>query len=616
MYPNFPRQVEIMDSQELVNNAIMHYLFPCWLPKYDKEPSLPMEYKNYTVLEVGTIEELVNIFKNLVSSKTNISYQDKQDIIAFTDIVDNWYYFLPDKIPHKEIKSLIVNILLTKQQYKILPSYLNTATDVLRFITAYSNGDESLATTTYFKKMNRKMRRLIMDCLANCGNTLIEDMARYKNEWIRIGEIIHPGEFKKSKYDRVREAFSAIRENNLPQSFMGKIESDIQNGNLTSTVISLMDRPGEFARKLDRLLCLAENERQTKIITNGFSAIASEVSIPVLLQVWQHFAHRNNDSSVRVFFSKGKIAKIWYTDDKRPNIPENICNVIQDSCKNGILKQLSSRSSMGKVYIDPKLSNYIIPFSQRSASTGKLCITRGSLLEMNPDTNYVRGFIHWTNTEDNERVDIDLSAITYDKDWEYLNLVDYTNLRAYGMIHSGDITNGGSVNGKGVAEFLDLDLNKLCKDEVAYVVFQVHCYSNDTFADLPHCSFGWMEREDDFSGEIFEPSTIKNRIGLTADGSIACPVIFDVEHRRFIWCDMIAPKDRHAPNNVKNNLTTTTALYYAMTHMNKPNLYNLISLNVEARGERVYEKEKADTIFAVDEGITPFDIDTLISDLM
>jgi hypothetical protein len=50
-----------------------------------------------------------------------------------------------------------------------------------------------------------------------------------------------------------------------------------------------------------------------------------------------------------------------------------------------------------------------------------------------------------------------------------------------------------------------------------------------------------------------------------------------------------------------------------MVQLQKPNLYDLFALHIDARGEQVYNPEQAQTIFAVDQGITPWDIDTIIS---
>jgi hypothetical protein len=60
-------------------------------------------------------------------------------------------------------------------------------------------------------------------------------------------------------------------------------------------------------------------------------------------------------------------------------------------------------------------------------------------------------------------------------------------------------------------------------------------------------------------------------------------------------------------NNLESNLKGVTATCYALTHLNKPNLYDLIYLNVFARGQIVTDRNDADIIFSNDKTI-PYEV--------
>ena len=60
-------------------------------------------------------------------------------------------------------------------------------------------------------------------------------------------------------------------------------------------------------------------------------------------------------------------------------------------------------------------------------------------------------------------------------------------------------------------------------------------------------------------------------------------------------------------NNLESNLSGVTATCYAMTHLNKPNIYDLATLNAIARGTVVDSRNEADIIFSNDTTI-PFEI--------
>lgn len=612
MYPNFPRQVAEASDAELFINAILHYwTFGEWMPEYEKDERMPLfDETKLTVLTVGNTNDILDIFKNLVSSKTNLSAQDKADIEEIIATYSNFYDYLPDEIPLKENVALIGKLILNKAAIKnatAIQKYYKTATDILRLVTALSDGDISLATDTKYRSLRRCERRMVMDLLAGCGN-ILEDMYRYQYQWIRIGEIIHPFEFTAKRYKSVNDAFNNLRNEKKPLFVHGKVQAAINVKDMQTAAILLKDRPGDFARQLDKLLRDASNKNY---VVNCFREVADKVSVPVLLQVRQHFKDRNNGNPIRVFFPKGNLARAISIPNELPAVDDKICKAVVKICDNAIIEQFKSKDFMGNVYIDESMRNFLVPFNQRSASTGSKNLVRGSRVGLNENAEAVRAFIWWTNTDKSRntysdgRVDIDLSAAIYDENWNYVEHISYTRLRSGKMkaYHSGDITNGGSVNGKGVAEFIDINVDAVAQSG-RYVAFQVYSFTGQKFSELPNCRFGWMEREDVNSGEIFEPSTVDMSIDVNAEGVTAIPVIFDCKTKEFIWCDMnlAMSQNRYScwGNNLESNLRGVTAVCYAMTHLSKPNLYSLIAFNAMARGMMVDNCNDADIIFSND----------------
>ena len=53
-----------------------------------------------------------------------------------------------------------------------------------------------------------------------------------------------------------------------------------------------------------------------------------------------------------------------------------------------------------------------------------------------------------------------------------------------------------------------------------------------------------------------------------------------------------------------------------MTNLNRPNLYDLFMMHAESRGVLVDDASEADTKFSLHDGITPFDIDKIMSEYM
>lgn len=626
MYPNFPDSVMEAEEIDLFLNAMVHYWSIGTLyPNEKKSQRLPLfDETKVKVITLGAVEDLQDIFKHLCQAKTSISQTDKEDLEW---IFKHIQVKFPDEIPLKENAALIGKIYL--ENYPLttardIQKYFKTATDVLRLITAMSDGDISLADNTKYRSFKRKERRMLLELLQGCGS-IEEDMLKYKNRWIRIGERLHPGEYSEAQFGKVITAFQKLRNDVKIETFAGKVTRAMETEDYKMALLLLKKRPGVLARRLDYLLRAADDKNA---VIDTFEDAAAEISTPVLLQVKEHFLHRNDKLASRVFFPKGNLARCHCMENTLPDIDEKYCNAVVESCENALIEIYKKKEFLGKVYLSDEFKRYKVPFGQRSAGKAAKTITRGSRVPISSDTKALRAFVWWTNMEENEEnrgeeiVDLDLSAAIFDTDWNYMEHMSYTNLRSnrYKACHSGDIINGGSVNGDGVSEFLDVDIASVVQYGARYVVYQVYSYNRQKYSDMPHAMFGWMSRENVKSGEIYEPKTVEQKLDLTSRSVVCIPVIFDCEAREFIWCDMnLSLNGCHSVyggNNVESNLFGVAATCYGMVHMVKPNLYDLIDLHIRARGVRADSKEDADIIFDVDSGITPFDTEVFMSEFI
>lgn len=593
MYPNFPMEVMEKEDSELYINAFIHYLFNGkLLPNINKNKRLPLfDEVKIKVIDLAEQDELISIMRNIMESKTSISEMDKADLAWFFENYKANIY-MPDNIPLKENAAYICKLYLentSKPDYKVIHKYIRTATDVLRLATAMSNGDISLSGNTKFISFSRSIRRLFLSILNNANN-LEEDMKHYKNKWIKLGERLHPSEY--TRYAKTAEAFRKIRNDEKIETFGGKLEGFLISGDYYSALAMLKTRAGEFARKLDYLLRTVNDKN---LVINSFLQISNSISTTVLLQVKNHFEHRNDDNPYRVFFPKGNLANAKLIENNLPKIPEKYCNAIVKICENTLIAKYQKRDFLGSVYLSEDFKNYYVPFSQRSASNSLKTVVRGSKLPLNINTNTIRAFVHWHNMNDAGRVDIDLSAVLYDENWNYIEHISYTNLRSdkYKACHSGDITDAPN----GACEFIDFDLQSIKQYGGRYIVFTVNNYTGQIYSKVPECFMGWMEREKPNSGEIFEVATVKNKIDLTANTMISIPMIIDVAESKIIWTDVALKENPNYHINIENNQGGIIATCMALTNMRKTTLYDLIALHIKARGLRVTDPEDANIVF-------------------
>jgi hypothetical protein len=624
MYPNFPEHVMEASDAELYLNALTHYFSSwvvdvtgnpdnIWLPKYDKKTRKELDEKvQLTVIKLATRAEIDAMATAIMMSNTSISATDKSDLrtllmLGYSDILE----VLP-RIPNKE-NLAIVGALLFETALNIEP-YFKTATDVLRLATALSDGDVSLAADSTFRSFARRERIRLLHMLEQCGN-LEEDMLRWKARWIRLGERLHPGDYAK-RYPRSFAAFSALRSNERIITYRSNVEETVRNGDVVKAISLLSQRPGEFARRLDHLLRTATSEMAQNRIVMAFMGCASEVSTPVLLQVYTHFSYRNT-SELRVVFPKGNVAKVRALENKLPELPFSITNQLSEGVAAVLRGRFSNLPSLGRVYVDHQLMGCLVPFSQRSASKSLRTLVRGSRLPFGGDKDTIRFFIHWHNTKEggwDGRVDLDLSAVFYNENWEYMEHVSYTNLRlsGYKACHSGDITSAPD----GACEFIDIDIPSAVKHGAQYVIMSINSFTGQAFDQIPECFAGWMLRENPNSGEVFEPKMVLDKVDVTMSSKVGVPMILDLVNRQVIWADAaVNVNGRSWGYNVENTSDTIQLMGKAFTSIRKPNLYDLLRLHAEGRGTLVDDPECADVVFSVENG-TPFDLATIASEYM
>jgi hypothetical protein len=611
MYPNFPKQVMEASEAELYINAIMHYLGD-WLgirilPDYKIEERPPLfEETEPVVLGLMEEEDIHKMFSNLMASRTSISQTDQADL--------RWYVGeyagnlqLPSEIHNKEVLAFLTGLVGLEP----LASCFKTATDLLRVAVSLSDGDVSLATRTKFRSFRRAERRFFLRRLNELKNP-VSDMARHRGAWIRLGERLHPGEFRK-RYPSAFQAFQRMRDGKTIETDRSRVEESLALGDVPAALLELRRSPGDLARRLDHLLRL-DREHHAQVLEQ-FVAGLDKISTPVLLQVASHFEYRPDPDRLRAVFPKGQVAKLKALPSNGVPLPAEVCHQVVQHCQDALISRFSELPKLGKVYLDTALSGYTVPFSQRSASRALRTVSRGSRVHFG-DKNTLRFFIWWRDLEEpgdyyKTRVDVDLSVVFYDADWKYLSHVSYTQLKGAGVYHSGDITSAP----EGACEFIDMNLAKVRDRGVRYALPSVLSYSRQKFTDMPECYFGWMSRARPNSGEIFEPRTVEQRVDLSTDLRICIPAVFDLQARDLLWADIALRSDKCFANNIESNEQSLALMGKALTEMRKPNLWFLFMCHVMARAEKLVDSpEEADLVFSPTEGVTPYDIDQIMGE--
>jgi len=615
MYPNFPRQVMEAHEVELLINAIMHY----WsggnvTPVYEKLSRQKIEVKKFDelkVIDLGKTRDFFEMFTAILKSKTSISQRDVAYLEWYMSFFPSVFSLEIEKITMKEIvavySGLIIKHLGEDFWFKYISDHITNPNDVLRIATYLSGGDVSLSTNTEFTNMPRSIRRLLIQLLDNFAENnfllwVMVEMKPHFKKWIRLGEVLHPFEDRYSKYKGAIRLFDFVRNNvHSVKTYNSLVEKYFNQREYGLLVSTLREKPTMYARNLNRIINTMEHVTTKKIVMD-FCEVIDKVSTTVLINMVSHFSSLMN-MRYRVFFPKSNVGKVYGMVNNLPLIDKYTVENVIYHIKLELIKRFSKLESLGNVYINPNLSKYAVPFSQRSASESLMGLTRGSKFEFSG--NILRFFIYWENNM--SRVDLDLSVTFYDENFNIVNSVWYRNLRNRFSTHSGDFVSGEN----GVSEFVDIDVQDAVYLGAVYAVPNLISFTGQGFKELEKCYIGWMERNDMMSGEIYEPSTVVDKINVSSDSQTYIPVVLDLKNREAVVADISVAGRRHG--NQASNLKMLKWVGLSLMNSKKMNVKELLELHATARGKIVDNIEDADTVFLEGFGL---ETDVIVSEFL
>ena len=107
--------------------------------------------------------------------------------------------------------------------------------------------------------------------------------------------------------------------------------------------------------------------------------------------------------------------------------------------------------------------------------------------------------------------------------------------QGFDIAFSGDQTSGYN----GGSEYFDIDipLFKQLHPNIQYVVFCNNVYSSVNFSECI-CKAGYMLRDIEDSGEVFEPKTVKSSFTINCDSTFAYLFGIDLDTNDFVWLNV------------------------------------------------------------------------------
>lgn len=622
LFGDFPSKALSMSEMDFFFNQILHYMTngayaPHMYEVNEEDAELTRQHfegltrDSYKMIKLGTEQAMCDICKRMCSAQQSLTSYDKEVVTYFCKYYEflgvNYTDILPEEIPFKETLCLVANII---------PAYkLKTATDVLRLAVYMSGGDISLASTpkarTYgwsnvepetksdkFKKFTRQERRLILSKLedvlfeANNAENVYADMKKYINKWIRLGEVIHPGEYKK-QYPHSAEAFYMMRDcAKFVYTFASRVEKARSSKNFDELISLMMSRPGEFARNLDWIL--RKNEDKRSFILDAFKKSVDKISTKVLYEIIEYYANRNNPDleSERYVFIKSARKPIRLKD--LPKISDTTVLTLLEILDAELNNRFATKTSLAgkKYFIDSNIKNILLPKNMRSMNVAPGQQARGTKIPLDIKTGMLRLYCRWMDPKGQYDLDLSCTGLTEDfkpvftMSWNTLShILKSKNTNKTVAVFSGDVRHrvGNS------AEYIDVDIDGMKEMGVRYLVADVRDFDGGGFMAKDAWG-GVMERETFGKGgeTTWAPDTITNGFKITSCCTNLIMSFIDIEEM------VMHVVDEDADGIPVASLYASRHCSLVKRYMNTKryfNAYTLIEKNIVARGGEVAELE-------------------------
>lgn len=608
IYKGFPTQVMEMSDYELwVNQLIGYWTGGSFKPdEWTKTKGTAFEYTKYRMINSGTEEQFKNIFKSLVSSGTSLTPADLKVVVWF---VKNYVGLeFPDSIPFKENLCTVFGTIFTEgRQFDSFKMPKLTTTDVLRIAVHMSGGDISLSAlppkkikigrrysswvdnpareSAKFKKFSRKERKFLLGLLEN-SNLDVRDMKLKDQRWIRLGEILHPGEYK-AQFPRTYNAFNRIR-NDKVKSWYGEVNSAFLVS-FEAGLAKLSERPGEFLRRLDWLI-RSTGQVKTQQVLDTLAKVGMNSSNKVLFEVYDHFEKRKLPVTNRKVMIKG--ARKHTTLPNLSALSETKIEAVQSTVFNIIKSKIAALPAMGDCWIDEELKKIPLPTNMRSLNDTLVPVIRGQRTPFGEGKKVIRSFIHWF--DEYGRIDLDLHGYLFGS-----NSVTSFGFNGNRSVPSLGCYSGDVICRRGAcAEYVDINVDEALKRGYKYFIMIIHNFRGGKLSDIKECVAGVMEREFPEANRTWLPETITNSMKLSGGGNMVLVAAYDLETRESIYLDLdFSNFQDYVYRGQSETFFDALKPYLTLPALS---VYDLLSWHVEARG-RLVSKETAETHFLFDD---------------
>ena len=537
-YRGFPESVKSLTADQRLLDQILHYTVTYGFGLFGRAGHSLLEnvlerkaFREHTeptefsILPEGEAEALLRrSVEELLQSSRPLNEAQYQVVLGFLSD----YAF---ELRHCGSKNTAVRLLADTRDLELV-RFLRLS-DVIKLVDeinyrVYENTDLHRLN---LRNRDRKFISAVMDRLFELGRCDLETCFEKKALWCGLLHHLHYRP-KCGEAGRFAESMRG-REN---RSVCAAFEKAMAAGDTPEAARVLREGKGSGAllRSLNYILSRCASPEERDAILRGIETD----NVVLLIQLMLRYADGFNADDAALgrdfrFTRYNKLKLHSETEEeirrRRSRLSPEERRQLYSFFSDMLRERLCGR--LGKVYVDPGMRRMALPLQENTAQGGFGVLARGSRIPIGAGRK-LRAFTYWEQVDD-----IDLSVIGMDAEGNQTEFSWRTMAERSGdaIVYSGDETSGFF----GGSEYFDIDLDELRKQYPALetLVLCDNVYSNASFDKL-FCKAGYMLRDSEDSGGIFEPKTVRSAFRINCSSRFAYLFGIDLRRREMVWLNM------------------------------------------------------------------------------
>lgn len=594
-YKGFPDSVRKLSSDELLFDQLVHYAVTYGFGNFSEAGHSLLEerveriafnekaeIKEFIILsEADALLRLKESVNDLFLGTRPLSQQQFDMVCEYVKA----YRFFPEKCASKNLAIRLLNS--TRGLY--FANFLNIS-DVLKLVEEinYREYKKTDIHKLNLRNRDRKFISTVLDYMFHKGKAKIDTINCFerKAEWSGLLHHIHykTGDSKES-YDvyLLKKDFLGKMRGSENNSVYSAFEKSMDDGKISEAIDILKSGKGSGAllRNLDYIMSRCKTEDEIRSVLENLTS----ANVMIMIQLLIKYSSKSIEKNRRTFsFTKYEKMKVHLETAKEASKRKTILSNDQtEILRVHIKKQLEQRlkNRLGKVYIDDSMKTMALPVQETAASSGLGVLAKGSRLHID-DCKKIRAFTYWEKVDD---IDLSCFGITDEGKRIEFSWRTMAGKQSEAITYSGDQTSGYN----GGSEFFDIVLDefKSTYPEVKYIIFCDNVFSSLNFCDC-FCKAGYMLRDIEDSGQVFEPKTVASSFTVNADSRFAYLFGIDLDKNDFIWLNI--------KRDSSENVAGETPLEFLVNYFFTTDVINVKSFFEMMASEIVTDPQMADVV--------------------